>query len=311
MLGTKTTIARTFAFVVAAANLCAAAPDYFPLQVGNSWVYRVTQGRMSAPGTVEVQARETLDGREYFRVKFFENEKLYLRNGADGSVLTYDPELKQERTWLPSVLEEGQAVEVFMDQCSKDAVVRSKNAAIKTELGEFNNTLQLVYRPSCADAGVTEQYFLPYIGLLVHETTTIAGPVRHELVYSRTGSTAVDAKTNAFTLSLDAAKYKAGEDVRLMARVTLRVSQPVVLTFPSGQSSDLRILNEKGENVYTWSADKLFPMIYRGEVRIEGERSYAMEAPLGQLPPGKYTAEAWLTTQPRLYTAAVSFEIVR
>jgi hypothetical protein len=261
---------------------------------------------------VEVQARETLDGREYFRVKFFEQEKLYLRRADNGSIVVYDSELKQERTWLPAELQEGQTVEAFMDQCSKTAVVRSNNAEVKTDLGEFNTVLHLAYQASCADAGVTEQFFLPYIGLLIHETTSIAGPVRHELVYSRTGSTAVDAKTNAFTLSLDAAQYKAGEDAKLLARVTLRVSEPLVLTFPSGQSSDMRILDSKGEIVYFWSADKLFPMIYRGEERIApGERSYVMEAPLGLLPPGKYTAEAWLTTQPLLYTASVSFEIVR
>ena len=158
---------------------------------------------------------------------------------------------------------------------------------------------------------MTQQYFLPYIGLILHEVTSIAGPVRYELVYSRTGLTTVVAETNAFTLALDTPAYKVGENTKMLARVTLNVTQPVTLTFPSGQNTDLRIMNEKGESVYTWSADKLFIQVFREEKIGPGERNWVMDVPLGNLAPGKYTAEAWLTTQPRQYSATVSFEIVR
>jgi hypothetical protein len=145
---------------------------------------------------------------------------------------------------------------------------------------------------------------------VVHEETSIAGPVRYELVYSRTGATNVVAQTNEVTLATDAPSYRVGQQNEILARMTLRVSAPVLLTFPSGQSTDLRLLNEKGEHVYTWSADKLFTQVFREEL-IEGERNWVMSVPVANLEPGRYTAEGWLTTSPRRYSATVTFEIVR
>ena len=306
MRGTKTFIAASLLIAGAAFG---AGPDYFPLQVGNSWVYRVTQGRFSQPGAVNVERTERVDGRDYYRVSFF-NDSLLIRQTADGSLLKYDPETKTEGVWLPLGSSEGTPVRTEMDQCSRTATVTSTAAKVKTVLGDFDNALRIGYTPNCADAGVTEQYFLPYVGMVVHETTSIAGPVRHELVYSRTGATNVVAQTNAFTLATDALRYKAGQQAEMLAQVTLRVSQPITLTFPSGQNTDLQIKNDKGEIMYTWSMDKLFAMVFREE-RIEGERNWAMSVPIGNLAPGKYTAEAWLTTSPRQYSAVVTFEITQ
>jgi hypothetical protein len=301
---------RLVCLLAAAAALHAAAQDFFPLQVGNSWAYRVTQGRLSRPGTINVEAVQTIDGRDYFRVNYFE-QPVYLRYAENGSLLKYDPETKQEGVWLPFGAAEGQNTVTTMDPCSRNATVESTAAHVKTVLGEFHNALHIRYAANCADAGITEQYFLPYVGLILHEESSIAGPVRHELVYSRTGLTSIVAETNAFTLATDKPVYQAGENATMLARVTLTVTQPVTLTFPSGQNSDLRITNERGENVYTWSADKLFIQMVREERIGPGERNWVMEVPLGNLSPGKYSAEGWLTTQPRQYSAVVSFEIVR
>jgi hypothetical protein len=162
MHGIKISTASTLLFAVAAA---AAGPEYFPLQTGNSWVYRVTQGRATRPATVEVGERERIDGRDYYRVNFFERT-LWLRYADDGNLLAFDRELGQERVWLPAGADDGQTVQTVMDQCSTTAKVESHAARIKTELGEFDNALRISYAANCADAGVTVQYFLPYVGLL-------------------------------------------------------------------------------------------------------------------------------------------------
>ena len=308
MNGTKISTVKLIGLLFAGAAVCAAAPDYFPLQVGNSWVYRVTQGRLSRPGTINVEARETVDGREYFRVQFFE-DTLYLRQMGDGSIYKYDREAKTEGLWLPFGSPAGQAVRTVFDDCSRTATVESTNAGLKVPFGDFDNALLIKYTPNCADAGLTVQYFLPYVGLALFETASIAGPVQYVLTYSRTGVTNIANESNAFTLSTDSPTYKAGTR-QITVRVTLRVSQPITLTFPSGQSTDMRITNDKGEHVYTWSADKLFAMVFRQE-RVEGERTYVMEAPIENFAPGKYYIEGWLTTQLRQYSGNVTFEIVR
>jgi hypothetical protein len=310
MNGIRTSIAKLACVFAAAAALQGATSDYFPLQVGNSWVYRVTQGRSTRPASINVEAVQPLNGADYYRVNFFDRI-VYLRYSPVGSVLRYDPETKQETLWLPLSMEEGVNWRTDFDPCSWLTVIESKSARVQTVLGSFDNALYIRYTPNCADAGTTQQYFLPYVGMILYETTSIAGPVRHELVYSKTGLTSIVAETNAFALAVDKPVYKAGENTQMLARVTLHVTQPVTLTFPSGQNSDLRILNEKGESVYTWSADKLFIQVFREEKIGPGERNWVMDVPLGNLAPGKYTAEGWLTTQPRQYSAVVSFEIVR
>ena len=139
-------------------------------------------------------------------------------------------------------------------------------------------------------------YFVPGLGPVVYETTSIAGPVRWELIYSRAGSTAAEAPQVAFTVALDAPVYQAAESLNILVRLTLRNthSQPVTLTFPSGQRYDVRIWNDKGQVVYTWSADKLFLQVFTTENVGPGEKTFPFVATVPNLPAGRYVAEAWL-----------------
>ena len=87
--------------------------------------------------------------------------------------------------------------------------------------------------------------------------------------------------------------------------------QPVTLTFPSGQRYDLRIWNDRGQIVYTWSADKLFAQVLTTEKVGPGERTFAFVANVPNLPAGRYVAEAWLATGNREYVGIVGFEVIR
>jgi hypothetical protein len=76
-------------------------------------------------------------------------------------------------------------------------------------------------------------------------------------------------------------------------RLTLRSTHPdpITLHFPSGQSFDLKIYDEAGEIVYTWSAGKFFTLIIRDNQLGPGERTYGFAVPLGALRPGRYKAQ--------------------
>ena len=95
-------------------------------------------------------------------------------------------------------------------------------AEVKTPAGEWDNALQFTFEPSCADAGLTQMYLVPGLGTVMYETTSFAGPVRCELIYSRAGSTAAEAPQTAFTVGLDAPVYKAAETLDILVRLTLR-----------------------------------------------------------------------------------------
>jgi hypothetical protein len=304
------TITANAVLILSAASLSAATPEYLPLQVGNSWVYKTTQGRASRVQMAAVEAVESVDGRSYYRVQFFERTVL-VRQTEDGSLVSYDPATKQERLWLPFASAEGQRTNSEFDPCSKSATVRSKSASVKTSIGDFTNALQLTYEPSCGDAGISTQFFLPYVGLVQQESTTIAGPQRYELLYSRTGLTNIETQQISFAMALDGHTYRVGQDAEMIVRLTLRSSHPdpIELMFPSGQSYDLKIYNDRGESVYTWSADKIFAQVVRTERFGPGEKTFAFSVPVGQFPAGRYAAEGYLTTQPRLFSAVVQFEV--
>lgn len=308
MLGTKT---FTASLLLAAATFSSAAtPEYFPLQKGNSWVFRSGSRLAPGPQLIEVRETETFGNREYTKVSFF-GRNVYLRQ-ADGVISTFNTEANQERTWLDFSAPIGTTVPVEIEACTRSARITSTTEKVKTEAGEWDNAIQLVFEPNCADAGVTTMYFVPGLGPVVYETTSIAGPIRWELMYTRAGSIAAEAAQIGFTVALDAPTYKAGDVVDIVTRLTLRNThaQPVTLVFPSGQRYDLRIWNDRGQTAYVWSADKIFIQMVTIEP-VTGERTFAFTANVPNLAPGRYVAEAWLATQSREYVGIVGFEVTR
>ncbi len=300
MRGIRTFIASTL-LLTAAAALFGAEPDYFPLAVGNSWVYRVTEGRIPDAQVVEVSGTSAFDGRDYYRVQFF-GRLVYLRTASDGTLYEFDSDAKREKVWIAFGGETGSTFATEIDNCTKAGKIEGKALKYSGPAGSFSNALQVSFTQACADAGIQSETYLPYVGLVEHVVDNIAEARKYSLVYSRTGVTEVTTQEIRFSLSIDAASS--------LARLTLRNSTavPIPLTFPSGQSYDLKIRNEKGEVVYVWSADKAFPQIFRTEAFGPGERNYVILFP--KLPPGKFVADAFLTTSPAgAYAATVAFEL--
>ena len=225
----------------------------------------------------------------------------------------FDTTAGQEQTWIRFDAAEGQSFPVAIEPCTRAAKIESKMAKVKTPAGEWDNAIQLSFETGCADAGLTSMYFVPGLGPVVYETTSIAGPVRWELIYSRAGSTAAEAPQVAFTVALDAPVYQAAESLNILVRLTLRNthSQPVTLTFPSGQRYDVRIWNDRGQVVYTWSADKLFPQVFTTEKVGPGEKTFPFCRNCAESPAGRYVAEAWLSTGNREYVGIIGFEVIR
>jgi len=286
-------------------------PDYFPLQVGNSWVYRLSGEQMAQPDvkTITVDATETIGEREYFRVNFF-GQTVYLRRNSDGAIYSVDRETATERLWLPLNAPVGTNFETSIANCTGTGSIVSRNEKVPVPAANVTDAVQIRFQTTCADAGFSEQFYGPWNGLVRHVETSIAGPRRYDLVYSRTGPLNLTGPEVAFTIALDAPRYKPGAPIAV--RLALRSTQPepIALYFPSGQSFDLQIFNDKGETVYTWSADKLFAAIVRDERFGPGEKTYGFTAAVQSLPAGRYKARAFLTTAPLLYAGETSFQII-
>lgn len=302
MRGTRTFIASALLLSAAVAAAFGAEPDYFPLAVGNSWVYRVTEGRIPGTEVVEVGGTATIEGRNYFRVKFFGRD-VFLRTASDGTLYEYDANAKREKVWIAFAAETGQTFATERDNCTRSGKIEGKAVKYSGPAGTFTNALQISFVQSCSDAGIQSETYLPYVGMVEHVEDNIAGARKYSLVYSRTGVTEVTTQEIRFSLSIDASASTA--------RLTLRntTPDPVSLAFSSGQSYDLKLRNEKGDVVYVWSADKVFAQMLRTESFGPAERNYVILLPLENLPAGKYVADAFLTTtSPGIYAASVGFE---
>jgi hypothetical protein len=301
-----------------AASLSAQTPAYFPLEVGNTWLYRAVTISPSQPDrlnffhqSVRVTGTEKIAGREYFSVSYFGRDVSLRVEPSTGDVVRYDKTAGAEVPWISLSLPVGSTFPTSVDPCSKNGEIISRTANVAVPVGDFSDEIEVNFQLSCADAGVTKQYYASNVGLVRDEQTTIAGPVVYRLTYFRAGTNSNSSWGEvSFTLGLDAPWFFT--DGILGARLTLRNngSNPVNLHFTSGQSFDFKIINAAGEIVYTWSADKSFVMMIRDEQLDLGELTYGLTAELKGLPAGRYTAQAFLTTDPITYMGQVAFEIV-
>lgn len=310
MRGTKTITAS--ALLALAVSAFGADADYFPLQTGNQWVYR-SAGRVGAESTTaEAAGTENIGGRQYTVVRGLTGADARLRMSPEGTLFLYDPESRQEKVWAAFGTPEGSSYETSLDPCVKTAMVVSRNARYEGPVGNLDGVIEIRYPPAgCADAGITRELYARGIGLLLRETTTIAGPVRTELVYARIGGVNVFSEKNLqFNIALDRAVAAPGATVGVRLTLANTLPQPLELTFPSGQDYDLVMRDEKGTVVYQWSAGKAFIMIFRQLKFGPGEKTFSFDVPAPSAP-GKYVLEGWLATDPRQFVASTALEVAR
>src|SRR3982751_518924 len=130
MLGRRTFIASAV-LLITTVCLPAAEPDYFPLQVGNTWVLRPTRGTISDVRVVEVTGTTPIEDKTYYNVRWLFGKDALLRMTADGSLVAYDRDAKIENTWVAFGAPEGETFPTQIDPCDKSGKIESKSATYK------------------------------------------------------------------------------------------------------------------------------------------------------------------------------------
>lgn len=317
---------KIFTISLALAGLASAAqPDYFPLQPGNQWVYRIGGGGGDRFLTLEIARTGHFGGRTYSLLRGLPAGEFWLRMDEAGNLRTYSPERNLEELWYAFHAPEGEEYTTFLPGAPSQARIVSRRAAYKGPACEVDYALEVRYLPA-GGSGIERELFLPYIGLVHRSEKTAAGRVlTYDLIYSRTGGvTVLSAPELSFSLTLDRLVYYANlmppvDPARVVpemtARLTLRntTGVPLELVWPSGQRYDFQIRNEKGEVVWRWSDGRAFILLY-GKEWFTGERNYTELIRLGEAstkpwPQGRYVLEGWLATEARAFTASAPFEI--
>jgi hypothetical protein len=290
--------------------------DYFPLHVGNQWIYRVSGRIGGSPVVVDIPRTETISGRQYAVVRGFDEGEALLRMDERGILYRYNPDTRQEEIWAEFETEAGRTYRTAINPCNNTARVDSRSEMVRTPAGEFSGALAISYpAANCADAGLTGEVYLPWIGLVKRTALTIAGPRAMELAYARIGGATILSEPEiAFGLTLDRAVYSP--DQEMTARMTLRVTDqaPLKLVMASGQSFEILFKDSAGGIVWRWSDGKVFTQALRPVETGPGELTYAVRVLLGNgtkpLPVGHYAAEAFLNTyEGGRYAASVGFAV--
>lgn len=307
-------LAGSFLFTLA---LSAQTPVYFPLEVGNTWLYRAVSIDVHNQGklifytqSISVRGKEKIGSNEYFDVSYFGRDLLLRMEPSTGNVLVYDQAAGAELPWMSLGLPVGGTFDTSLNPCPTTGEIIDRNSNVAVQAGDFTDEIQVDFQSSCPDTKVTRQYYAPNVGLIRDEEATSAGKLAYLLLYYDVGGATVSGSEFSFTMALDSSRYFPGGV--LGARLTLRNTafSPVQVHFPSGQSFDLKILNDKGtESLYTWSSDKTFATIARDVTLNPGEVTYGLTVPLQDIPPGRYVAQGCLTTDPPTSCGTVSFEI--
>lgn len=299
-----------------ARGFCIAAEQYFPLEIGNRWVYACTGECSDGRASIEVTRSERSPRGAYFLARAWGRE-IWLRAGPDGRILARNSDTGNDEQWYWFDAPEGQNYQTAIHPCNPNAAIASRNEHYSGPGGAFDQVLRITYVGTCNFAGLVEERFGNGVGLLQRIENT--GATKYDLIFARVGGkTVAGGRELAFGLSLDRAVYTLGAGSappRLSATVSLvnHTEDPIELVFPSGERYRVAIRNEQGATVLEWSNCNACIALF-GTEHFTGKRDYiaafALADPNGNsLPPGKYTAQAWLATMPPAYTASVAFAI--
>ncbi len=305
---------KSFPLSLLLAVVPALAQDYFPLQIGNQWIYQVRFLGRTQTVTVDIPRAEIVNGQVYSVVRGFPEGEAWLRVNEAGTLYRYNPSAAgSEEVWAMFNTPEGGIYRTAITPCNQTAKVESRNAKASLPAADFVDLLSIKYPVGiCADAGFDSELYAPYIGLVQRTSITFAGPNVMKLMYARLGGvTVLSQPENSFSLSLDNSVYETAAPV-LTARITIRntTAKPLQLRFSSSQRYNLVIRNLQGEEVFNLASTQLFTQELGEENIMQGERNWVAIVPL-VLRAGLYSAEAYLTTSDAKtrYTATTSFEV--
>ncbi len=290
-------------------------PDFFPLEVGNEWVY--SDGVSNFTVRVLREIREA-NGLNYFEISgYFPNDSVTVRKvrrGPLGQILEFNPS-GEDFLWYrfglsrdPWLFETGDEVPCIT---GSQVITGSFGKMVDLPAGILERTLRLDFAAPCVDAGISNEYFAAGIGLVQRVSTTLAGPRTFKLVFARVGSLELPAAPYGIQVSMDRPVYfnnlmppivNPWPIARVMLVVRNKTETPVEFTFSTAQRFDFIVRDAFGEEVLRWSDGRMFAQVIGRERLINELRCFPAEIPLKgrdgkPLPAGFYTLVGYLTTE--------------
>jgi hypothetical protein len=329
---------RLTALVFLAACLAAQdVPDYFPLQVGNQWIYRVSGNELY---TLSVDRTQEVNGQTWYVLRRDGGPERWLRFDGPGRLL----ELINNGEILAADFAAPAGGGGFYSDGKPHVTTRT--GSYRGPMGTFEGTV-LSIEIGTATSHEVHQY-LPWVGRIGSSfslrggSASLVPPRREDLVYARVNGTNVfAAREFSFGLTTDRPVYElafgkmdncyyvgfpaaqaTAENFLpcLQARVTLKNTgnDPVTIPLSTEYIWELELRASNGDVVYrAQSAEG--PVRRRALVGNPGEVNLTKMVPLysGEFPnikplsPGRYRLTARLLDDPSDpgYSASVTLEL--
>jgi hypothetical protein len=281
--------------------------EMFPAHLNDCWMMQAFSGPETDIHVRAVTKTGWLHFDKLFDMGVWlkpEGTKVFVRSDSGPKALLYDFGAAQGAQWT-----------VAFGGLFGSVTVAEKDARVATAYGTKEGCVAFAFVwDNMADAGVATQWFCPGLGLVKQDKLSIAG-----LVTEYTSAAAIRGEIElgylgqGMNVRLDQGKAYSGS--MLQARLELWDTTGMRREFRSKTSQlfDIRIVNERGETVRLWSADKIFLPVITTWI-LDGEKDFTAELPLANqdgdlLPPGLYTIEGCIIDRVAQPTARTQIRV--
>ncbi len=251
--------------------------SYFPLRVGDQWVYQRTSAAQHGEWRADVTGRVTAaNGRVYHTLAGYFGPVRLVRTNSRNAVMEFNPDGPSDNLWYLLGGPVGATWEIQLEpqptaspaaDCisGSKATIGSRSEVIRVPAGEFRDVVRVDYRSLCADAGLNSEWFAPGVGLVRREENSFVGPVVSELVSAEVGDISLPRLPYLTALTLDRPLYYNNlmpspvpdpiPTVRGSFVLRNRTSSPVDFLFGGCKSVSLKVVNEAGDVLLTASGN--------------------------------------------------------
>ncbi len=301
--------------------------SYFPLQVGNHWVYaRRGPAGMDGWKVAVSDFKKAPNSHRYFVLSgYFGEPARLVRRGLRDNVGEFNPRSNTDHLWYLLGAPVGTSWRMELEPVndagapagcvdgSRLAIV-SRAEHVEVPAGAFANVVHVRFQPPCADAGILEEWFAPGVGLVRRLENSFAGPVVSELVRAEVGGRDLPRHPYSSTLAIDRPAYVnnlmpvGSPDTLPIVRGAFAVHNetpiPISFTFSGCKSISVVVRNTAGNEVLRASGndggccecDNFFTFKLVEDVLVIPVAFRLMTPDGNPLPDGRYAVEVTLDT---------------
>ncbi|MCL6591152.1 MAG: hypothetical protein K6U80_14510 [Firmicutes bacterium] len=260
-------VAHIFASGWAMAAETVVAPNYFPLQVGNEWNYIRTSQVINEKLQVNVSAKMQPPGSTtvFYQLNNYNGQAHFVTQTFTGMVYEYPNyqwyffSYEPGKSWTMRI--NTQIPGVITGSDGAILTVVSRNEVVRVPAGIFT-TVHIRFQTGVCDAGITDEWFAPGVGLVKRMETSLVGPITTELVRAVINGVVIENPLVATSAETDKPVYwedhmpgpaqppALGPEIIIACTVTPISGQSTVLNFVDYNVWDVSIINPKGEVVW-------------------------------------------------------------